>query len=78
MAMPSTDSAIPAPEPAALPAAGPHRLRRAAPYAAALLGAAAGLAFADSAAAGLAWLWDHFFFPAYDAVIKNGLLGWCM
>jgi hypothetical protein len=56
----------------------PVALRRLFEAGAALVGVAAGVAFADPVLAAAAGLWHGFVLPAYDELIKNGLLAWCM
>ena len=45
---------------------------------AALAGAAAGVLFAEPVLAAAGAVWRGYFLPAYDELIKNGLLAWCM
>jgi hypothetical protein len=45
---------------------------------AALFGIAAGLLFADPVLAAGGAVWHGFVLPAYDELVKNGLLAWCM
>ncbi len=44
----------------------------------AVLGAAAGVLLADATLGALATLWAQYLYPAYDELIRNGLLAWCM
>jgi hypothetical protein len=64
-------------EAARLPAQG-FPLRRLYEAGAALLGVAAGVAFAEPVLAAAAGAWHGYILPAYDTLIKNGLLAWCM
>jgi hypothetical protein len=59
----------------AMPNRPPRRLFEAS---AALIGIAAGVLFAEPVLAAAASAWHGFFLPAYDELIKNGLLAWCM
>jgi len=45
---------------------------------AALIGIAAGVLFAEPVLAAGGAVWHGFILPAYDEMIKNGLLAWCM
>ena len=44
---------------------------------AALLGVAAGVAFAEPVLAAAAATWHGYVLPAYEELIKNGMLAWC-
>ncbi|MGH6801866.1 MAG: hypothetical protein ACREC3_00665 [Methyloceanibacter sp.] len=44
---------------------------------AAFLGVAAGIAFAEPVLAAAAAAWDGYVLPAYEELIKNGMLAWC-
>jgi len=52
-------------------------LRRVFEAGAALAGIAAGVLFAEPVLAGVRVAWYGFFLPAYDELIKNGVLAWC-
>ncbi len=52
--------------------------RRVFEAAAALTGVVAGIFFAEPVLAAAGTLWRGYFLPAYDELIKNGLLAWCM
>ncbi len=41
-------------------------------------GASAGVVLADTTLGALATVWTRFLYPAYDEMIRNGLLAWCM
>jgi hypothetical protein len=43
-----------------------------------IAGIAAGVLFAEPVLAAAGKAWHGFFLPAYDELIKNGLLAWCM
>jgi hypothetical protein len=43
-----------------------------------IVGAGAGVAFAKPVLAGVASVWHGYVLPAYDELIKNGLLAWCL
>ncbi len=45
---------------------------------AALIGIAAGALFAEPVLAAGGAVWRGYVLPAYDELIKNGLLAWCM
>ncbi|HEY7611167.1 MAG TPA: hypothetical protein VIF14_18210 [Alphaproteobacteria bacterium] len=45
---------------------------------AAFAGVAAGVVLAEPVLAAAVAAWHGFFLPAYDELIKNGLLAWCM
>jgi hypothetical protein len=45
---------------------------------AAIAGVAAGVAFAEPVLAAAAGVWHGYILPAYDELIKNGLLAWCL
>lgn len=45
---------------------------------AALIGLAAGVVFAEPVLAAGGAVWHGFVLPAYDEMIKNGLLAWCL
>ena len=45
---------------------------------AALAGVTAGVLFAEPVLAAAGAAWRGYFLPAYDELIKNGLLAWCM
>lgn len=53
-------------------------LRRLLEAGAAAAGVAAGLAFAEPVLAAAGGVWHGYVLPAYDTLIKNGLLAWCM
>lgn len=53
-------------------------LRRLYEAAAALAGVAAGVLFAEPVLAAAGAVWRGYVLPAYDELIKNGLLAWCM
>lgn len=53
-------------------------LRRLSEAAAALTGIAAGVLFAEPVLAAAGAVWRGYVLPAYDELIKNGLLAWCM
>lgn len=44
---------------------------------AAVLGVAAGVAFAEPVLAAAAATWHGYILPAYEELIKNGMLAWC-
>lgn len=46
--------------------------------ASAITGAAAGVLLAAPTISALEVVWTRFLFPAYDELIRNGLLAWCM
>ena len=54
------------------------RLRRLLEAGAALAGIAAGALFAEPVTAAGGALWHGYVLPAYDELIKNGVLAWCM
>ncbi len=56
----------------------PNRSRRLFEAGAVVAGIAAGVLFAEPVLAAAGGVWHSFFFPAYDELIKNGLLAWCM
>jgi len=53
-------------------------LRRLFEAGAGLLGVAAGVLLAEPVLAAAGVVWRGYFLPAYDELIKNGLLAWCM
>jgi hypothetical protein len=69
-------------DPRTLPADGrPHAVapaRRLFEFGAAAAGVAAGVAFAEPVLAAAGSVWHGYVLPAYDELIKNGLLSWCM
>ena len=56
----------------------PRPSRRLFEACAALIGIAAGVLFAEPVLAAGGAVWHGFILPAYDEMIKNGLLAWCM
>lgn len=56
----------------------PAGTRRVLEAGAALVGVAAGAILAEPVLAAAVAAWHGFILPAYDELIKNGLLAWCM
>jgi hypothetical protein len=57
---------------------GPTRPRRLFDLGAAAIGAAAAVVFAEPVLAAAGDAWHAFLLPAYDELLKNGLLAWCL
>jgi hypothetical protein len=56
----------------------PNRSRRLFEAGAVVAGIAGGVLFAEPVLAAAGGVWHGFLLPAYDELIKNGLLAWCM
>jgi hypothetical protein len=52
--------------------------RRVSELAAAIIGVGVGVAFANPVLAAAGGVWSDFVIPAYQTMIENGILAWCM